>query len=360
MPKISIHPETINIAKEFKIDQNRSLGFGRIMSPVMVVCSWKKNQWGELQVVPYAPIPLDPCSKVLHYGQEIFEGLKAFKHPDHTLAIFRPQLNSIRFNYSARRMCMPELPEELFLLAVESITALSKNFIPSQPGSSLYIRPFMFASEVGLGIKPSNEFQFMVVATPSENYFESNSVRVFVERDDVRATPGGIGSAKTGGNYAASLESYRRAQEQGCDQTLWLDSIHKKYVEEMSGMNFLALMDHELRTPPLSDTILDGITRKTILTLFANSGFKVKEERMDIDYLLKAVENQSCTEAFICGTASLIVPISSFKDKDGKVYSLKYPEGMMSKTLKETFINIQSGEIEPPEPWLHRVNHTYF
>jgi branched-chain amino acid aminotransferase len=358
MRKVEIHPEAVERVKKYTIS-DATLGFGKYVAPIMIEAIYDNGQWQRFDLLPYGPIQLDPCTKVLHYGQEIFEGMKAFRQPNDEIKLFRPEMNARRFNQSARRMSMPEVPEELFLNACEVISAYCKNLVPKRLGESLYLRPFMIATEVGLGIKPSKQFLFVIVASPSGAYFSGDSVKVFIERDDIRAAQGGIGFAKTGGNYAASLQSYTKTIQAGCDQTMWLDSTHQ-YVEEMSGMNFMCIIDGELHTPALTDTILDGITRKSVLELARHEKIKVVEGKIAIDSLLQLIEEGRCTEAFVCGTASVICPISSFLDKDGRTHYVKYGQGKMSMYLREKLISIQAGREQGPEGWLYPVKDINF
>jgi branched-chain amino acid aminotransferase len=352
---MEIHPQVKEKIQAFTFDATTPLGFGKIMSPIMISCTYKDNAWGPLKLLPYGPISLDPCTKVLHYAQEIFEGLKAFRQPDDKLAIFRPELNAQRFNFSARRMSMPTVDESMFIEACATLTAYSEKLVPKRLGESLYLRPFMIATEVGLGIKPANEFLFMIVASPSGNYFSGNAVKVYIERDDIRAAMGGTGAAKTGGNYSASLHSYTKTIELGCDQTMWLDAIHHQYVEEMSGMNFMAIYDRTLVTPSLSETILDGHTRKSILEIAKDMKLEKKEVRIDINQLLKDIKSGACTEAFVCGTASVVVPISHFLDKSGEWYEVRHNQGKVSLEIREHLINLQSGRLKAPDRWLYPV-----
>ena len=358
MKKVEIHPEAVERVKKFTITDN-NLGFGKHVAPIMIEAIFDKGEWQRFDLLPYGPIQLDPCTKVLHYGQEIFEGMKAFRQPDDKIAMFRPEQNARRFNQSARRMSMPEIPEDQFLHACEMITAYCKNLVPKLLGESLYLRPFMIATEVGLGIKPSKQFLFVIVASPSGAYFSGDSVKVYIEREDIRAAHGGIGFAKTGGNYAASLQSYTKTIQAKCDQTMWLDETHQ-YIEEMSGMNFMCIMNGELLTPALTDTILDGITRRSILEIARRENIKVVEEKISIDRMLKDIESGVCTEAFVCGTASVICPISSFLDKNGRVYSVKDGNGKVSMQLREKLIGIQAGRTDGPEGWMHPVRDISF
>lgn len=358
MKKVEIHPEAVERVKKFTISDN-NLGFGKHVAPIMIEAIFDNGEWQRFDLLPYGPINLDPCTKVLHYGQEIFEGMKAFRAPDDKIFMFRPEQNARRFNQSARRMSMPEIPEDQFLYACEMITAYCKNMVPRRLGESLYLRPFMIATEVGLGIKPSKQFLFVIVASPSGAYFSGDSVKVYIERDDIRAAHGGIGFAKTGGNYAASLHSYTKTIQAGCDQTMWLDSTHQ-YIEEMSGMNFMCMINGELHTPSLTDTILDGITRRSILEIARREGIKVVEDKIGIDTMLGDIESGACTEAFVCGTASVICPISSFLDKDGRTYYVKEGNGKVSMQLREKLIAIQAGRTDAPEGWLYPVRDIAF
>ncbi len=358
MMKVEIHPEAVERVKKFSISDHQ-LGFGKYVAPIMIQAMYDHGEWQRFDLLPYGPIQLDPCSKVLHYGQEIFEGMKTFHQPDGSIKMFRPEQNARRFNQSARRMSMPEIPENQFLKACEVISAYCQHLVPKRLGESLYLRPFMIASEVGLGIKPSKQFLFIIVASPSGAYFSGDSVKVYIERDDIRAAQGGIGFAKTGGNYAASLKSYTKTIEAGCDQTMWLDSTHQ-YIEEMSGMNFMCIIDGELHTPALTDTILDGITRKSVLEIARLDNFVVREEKIAIDHLLKLIQEGRCTEAFVCGTASVICPINSFLDKDGKTYSMKEGNGKISMYLREKLISIQAGKVKAPQGWMYPVEEIKF
>lgn len=357
MTKVEIHPEAVERVKKFTINDT-NLGFGKHIVPVMIHANYEDGKWQKFELIPYGPLQLDPCAKVLHYGQEIFEGMKAFRQPDNSIKMFRPEMNARRFNQSARRMSMPEIPEDQFLAACDVICAYSKNVMPKRLGESLYLRPFMIATEVGLGIKPSKKFSFIIAASPSGNYFSNDSVKVYIERKDIRAAEGGIGFAKTGGNYAASLKAYAKTIDAGCDQTMWLDSTHT-YVEEMSGMNFMCIIDGELHTPALTDTILDGITRRSLLELARFEGMKVVEEKLAINDLLKAIETGRCTEAFVCGTASVICPIHSFLDADKKVYTFKETSNKALQ-LREKLISIQGGREDGPEGWMHPVKEVQF
>jgi branched-chain amino acid aminotransferase len=327
------------------------LPFGSVLAPVMITCEYDNGKWGELSMEAYRKIELDPTCKVLHYAQEIFEGLKAYRESGQGPFLFRAEVNAQRFNLSAKRMAMPEMPTEMFMTAVEGMTSHCASFIPTASGASLYIRPFMFASENSLGIKPSEKFLFMVVASPSQAYFKTGSVSVLVERDAVRAAPGGVGNAKTGGNYSASLLSMINANKKGYDQVLWLDPYERKNIEEMSGMNFFAVYGKELVTPEMTDTILDGITRNSLITLAEDLGYKVRQEKMSIDQLLKDIQSGECTEAFACGTAVIITPVHALGDSDGKKYNLKNPQGSVTNDLRKNLLDLQEGNRDDPFNW---------
>lgn len=354
MNNVEIHPAALEKIKTFSVPDSQ-LGFGKYICPVMIVSSFKNGEWSKPELRPYGPLELDPCAKVFHYGQEIFEGMKVFRQPDDSISMFRPEMNARRFNMSARRMAMPELPEKLYMDSCDAISAVCKDAVPKRLGESLYLRPFMIATEVGMGIKPAKEFLFVIVASPSGSYFSGASVRVYIERDEIRCAPGGVGFAKTGANYAASLSSYDKTIKLGCDQTMWLDAVDHKYIEEMSGMNFFAVINGALHTPTLTDTILDGVTRRSIIDIARSRNIEVFERRISVDELLKAVQDGSCQESFVCGTAAVIAPVASFMDKDGKVYEIKNTKNEIAMSLREHLVGIQAGREKGPEGWTHKV-----
>lgn len=331
-----------------------SMGFGQIMLPLMLVAHYDGKEWGDLLLQEYGPLQIDPAAKVLHYAQEIFEGLKAYKNDKGEAFLFRPDMNAKRFNLSAERLAMPTYPVEKFVESVKFLTSLCHDKIPTTLGASLYFRPFMIATEPTLGVRPSNTYSYIVIASPSDNYFNHDNVKVMIERNNVRATHGGTGFAKAGGNYAASLKAYKETKAKGCDQTLWLDALEMKYVEELSGMNFFAIVGDELQTPELTDTILSGVTRDSLLKLAHKFNLKPVEKKIDIDELLRLIETGKCTEAFACGTAAVITPIGQFLDRD-KTYTLKDNSGNISLKLKNELLMIQRGEKQAPEGWVIHV-----
>jgi branched-chain amino acid aminotransferase len=353
MIDVKIDPAVGDAVKNFTMPEN--LGFGQVMAPVMASCTYENGKWGQLELLPYGPISMYPNAKVLHYAQEIFEGMKAYRVGGLGPFIFRPEENHLRFNRSAERMAMPHIPIELFIKANLEVTAYSANFVPRRSGESLYLRPFMFATEEALGIKPSEKFRFMVIASPSGSYFSSEGLSVFIERQGARAFPGGTGYAKAGGNYAASLLSAIKTKQLGFVQTLWLDGRDKQYIEEMSGMNFFAVINDELHTPEINDSILEGITRKSIITLALAAGIKVVERKIDINLLIEDIKAGRCTEAFACGTAAIIAPINYLGEENGERYPLRDHEGKMALQLRELLLSIQEGRTPDIYKWVVNV-----
>jgi len=329
----------------------KELPFGKVIGPVIVESDFADGQWGPLKLVPHAALALKPEAKVFHYGQEIFEGLKAYYVDKKGPYLFRPEQNAERFNLSAYRMGMADFPVPMFLASVHALSSALKNCIPQKSGESLYLRPTMVATEESLGIKPSSTYKYILLASPSGPYFTGDSIKVYIERDRARACPGGIGRAKTGGNYAASILSAKKAIELGCAQTLWLDALKKSYIEEMSGMNFMAIINGEVVTPAMTDTILDGVTRKSILDLGRSLGYKTREEKMSINDLLGKIETGECTEAFACGTAAIITPIRAFCEADGKEIILKPVTNSIAMRLRQELLDRQEGRKDAPLNW---------
>ena len=327
--------------------------FGKVVAPVMIASTWREGEWGPLRLVPYGKIELEPTAKVLHYGQEIFEGMKAFKNDRGEIFLFRPEENAQRFDASARRMAMPELPTDYFMEAVKELTWRCRDFISPQLGDSLYIRPFMFASEGHLGLDSGKVFEFMVLASPSQAFFSEGTIGVHIERQAVRAVGGGVGCAKTGGNYAASLLSMIQARSKGCQQVLWLDGNKRRYIEELSGMNFFAVYGETLKTPRLTDTILNGITRCSLLELSHHLGHPVEEVELSIDDLIDDIQRGNCTEMFACGTAVILISIESLRDGE-RAYSLQNKTPVVARKLRDYLLKLQQGIVEDPFGW--RVN----
>ncbi len=301
---------------------------------------------------------LDPAAKVLHYSQEIFEGLKAYARSDGNPCLFRPQDNARRLNLSAERMCMPEIPLAIFMEGVERLTALAQPYIPVSSGGALYLRPFMIGVDAALMMGASRRHEFYVIASPSMAYHEGR-MRVMVERQACRAALGGTGAVKVGGNYAAALHSSERAKRLDFDQTLWLDPEHRRYIEELSGMNLFALIDGELHTPALSGSILPGITRDSLICLARQFGYTVRERRLAIEELLAAVADGRCTEFFACGTAAVVTPISVLGHPDGERLAL--PEAApVAERLRGALVDIQEGRRQDQFAWVHPLPHEVF
>lgn len=351
---ISIHPEVYEVLKKYKLPP-RPLPFGQIISPIMLICDYKQGAWQKAEILPYGPLPLAPTAKVFHYAQEVFEGMKAYKHADGSVWLFRPEKNRERFNLSSQRMAIPEVPAFLFDDAIQLIAKLCTEHIPSETGHSLYLRPFTIATEENLGVRPSESYKFVVIASPSGSYFNAESVPVFVEEEYTRACHGGIGNAKTGGNYAASLIAAQKAKKAACLMTLWLDADKKRHIEELSGMNFFCFINGVLHTPKLNDTILVGITRDSIIALAKEEGYTVKEDILDIHDIFSKIRSGECSEAFACGTAAIISPIELLKVASGETYKFKNPDGPFAKKLRKHLLDIQEGRRLGPNHWMKKV-----
>lgn len=355
MTQISIDPGLKKAISDYKLPE--TLGFGNVMTPVMASCTYENGKWGPLELLPYGPITMYPTAKVLHYAQEIFEGMKAYRVNGNGPFVFRPEENFLRFNRSAERMAMPHVPHQIFMSSVNELVSYTANFVPRRSGESLYLRPFMFATEESLGIRPSEKFRYMVIASASGSYFSNTSegLSVYIERENARAFPGGTGFAKAGGNYAAGLSAAIKTKQLGFVQTLWLDARERKYIEEMSGMNVFVVVNNELWTPKISDTILDGITRKSIITLARDLGYTVHEKNIAIDELIGEIKTGKCTEAFACGTAAIITPINYFGESDGERIPLHFPEGKISMQLRESLLAIQEGRVTDTYKWVTTI-----
>lgn len=338
-------------------------GFGRHFTDNMVTVKWTEGRgWHDAELVPYAPLSIDPANMTLHYAQTIFEGLKAYRQPDGSVVTFRPEENAKRFQTSARRMAMPELPVETFIAACDALVAQDMAWVPSQGEQSLYLRPFMFATEVGLGVKPASEYLFMVIASPAGAYFPGGvkPVSVWLSEEYVRAAPGGTGAAKAGGNYAASLIAQKQAAEQGCDQVVWLDAIERRWIEEMGGMNLYFVYGQEngtprIVTPELSGSLLPGITRASLLRIAADLGYEVSEGRISVEDWRGGNADGSLTEVFACGTAAVITPVGSVKSARGNWTVGDGMPGEVTMKLRKALLDLQTGLAPDTHGWLHRV-----
>jgi len=334
-------------------------GFGRVFTDHMALVRYSQEKgWHDAKITARVSVSMDPASSVLHYAQEIFEGLKAYRRPSGGAALFRADANARRFNASARRMAMPELPEELFLESIRALVNADSDWIPEGEDGSLYLRPFMFASEVFLGVKPSSEYLYMVIASSVGAYFKGGApaVSLWVTREYTRAAPGGTGAAKCGGNYATSLVAQAEAIRQGCDQVVFLDAVERRWVEELGGMNiFFVFEDGSMVTPPLTGTILPGITRDSILTLARDMGIEVREERYSIEQWREDAESGRLTEAFACGTAAVVTPIGSVAGAEGKFVIGGQSAGPLTQRIRSKLVDIQRGNAPDPHGWVQQI-----
>ncbi len=335
-------------------------GFGRVFTDHMVTIRYSDAKgWHDAKVGPRVPLTLDPATAVLHYAQEIFEGLKAYRLADGTMALFRPEQNARRFQRSAKRLAMPELPEDMFLQACKQLVQVDKDWFPPVDGGSIYLRPFMIASEVFLGVKPSAEYLFMVIASSAGNYFKSGApaISIWVSEQYTRAARGGTGAAKCGGNYAASLVAQSEAIRQGCDQVVFLDAAEHRWVEELGGMNLFFLFDDgSLLTPPTDGTILEGITRDSVLTLARAQGLTVCEERYAMDQWRADAESGRLVEVFACGTAAVVTPVGTVKSTQGAFTIGAGGAGQMTQQIRTKLVDIQRGAAADTHGWVHRID----
>jgi branched-chain amino acid aminotransferase len=350
------HPSPVPAAKRAELLANP--GFGRVFSDHMVTIRYSDAEgWHDARIEPRGPIPMDPAAAVLHYAQEVFEGLKAYKTADGGATLFRPRENARRFQQSAERLAMPILPEDVFLEAVDQLVSIDRDWIPGGDGS-LYIRPYMFANEIFLGVKPSSNYLFIVIASSVGSYFKSgaDAVSVWVSQEYTRAAPGGTGAAKCGGNYAASLLAQAEATRHGCDQVVFLDAVERRWIEELGGMNvFFVFNDGSLSTPPLGGTILPGVTRSSLITLANDKGIKVREERYSYDQWKADAHSGKLREAFACGTAAVVTPIGTVRAPEGEFKIGNGGSGARTEELKSALVDIQRSRAADPHRWVHKV-----
>jgi len=337
--------------------------FGQYFTDHMVTITYTEGRgWHTAELRPYGPIVLDPASSVLHYGQEVFEGLKAYRQADGSIACFRPEANAQRMARSARRMAMPELPEELFLAAIDALVEQDAAWVPQDPEKSLYLRPFMISTEIGLGVnRPAAEYLFMLIASPAGSYFSGvgKPVTAWLSTDYVRAAPGGTGEAKCGGNYAASFLAQAQAVAEGCDQVCWLDAIERKYIEEMGSNNVFFVYGSgeqaRLRTPELSGSLLPGITRDSLLKAAEDLGIPAEEGRISIEQLREDAASGAITEAFGSGTAAVVTPIGGFKSAQGPIVIGDGQPGELTARIRAHLLGVQHGEIADKHGWLREI-----
>ncbi|HYE68003.1 MAG TPA: branched-chain amino acid aminotransferase [Anaerovoracaceae bacterium] len=343
--------------KKKPIDESK-LGFGKIFTDHMFRMDFNEEKgWHDGRIIPYSPIQLDPAACVLHYAQETFEGLKAFRNDAGETFLFRPLDNIRRLNESCERLCIPKLEEEVVLDAIKAIVKVEEDWIPKTPGTSLYVRPFIIATEAFLGLHASNEYAFIIILSPSGHYYPQGlaPTNIYVEDEDVRAAVGGTGYAKLGANYAISLRAQIRAQKQGYDQVLWLDGIERKYVEEIGTSNAFFVIDGVIITSPLTGTILPGVTRRTVIELLREKGFQVDERRLSIDELTKAAKSGRLEEAFATGTAAVIAPVGSFHYKGVDYIVNNNKIGFISQFLYTLITEIQRGATINQQNWVLKV-----
>jgi branched-chain amino acid aminotransferase len=331
-----------------------NLVFGRTFSDHMFVADYADGEWKNFEIVPYGDILVSPSISSLHYGQSFFEGIKAYKHADGKVSIFRPDKNAVRFNRSAERLCMPTLPEDVFLQSLATLVDIDRDWIPAEPGHSLYIRPFMFATDQYLGVQPSQTYKYIVLTCPVGPYF-SKTLRTKIETYYTRSAEGGMGYAKSSGNYGGSMLPARKATEEGFDQLIWTDAKEHKYIEEMGAANAMFVLDGKLITPLTQDTILDGVTRDTVITLAHEMGYPVEERRVSVAEIIEGAKTGKLTDAFGAGTAATIAPVGSISH-DGNEYFLIDPkEREFSQKALKALDAIRYGNVPDTHGWNYMV-----
>ena len=335
-----------------------TLVFGQSMTDHMFLVDYDAGRgWHDPRIVPYGPLQIDPAAKVLHYAEEIFEGLKAYRTADGTIQLFRPDCNIERMNNSAERMCLPQIPAELAMAGITELVKLERDWVPREKDTSLYIRPFMIGLDPALGVHASHHVQYVVIVCPVGAYYPEglDPVKIYVEDQDVRAVRGGTGMAKTGGNYAASLRAGDRAEKQGYSQVLWLDGVHRKYIEEVGSMNVMFKVSGKILTPDLNGSVLPGVTRRSCIQLLKDWGFEVEERRISADELFQAAENGTLEEAWGTGTAAVVSPIGELARGDEKVTVSGNKIGPVTQRLYDELTGIQWGRLPDPHGWTVKV-----
>ncbi len=336
-----------------------TLGFGKIFTDHMFMMDYSREEgWHDARIVPFGPIALHPASTVLHYGSEIFEGLKAYRRADGKVQMFRPIENIRRMNRSAERLCLPQIPEDLALEVLETFVKMEQDWTPSASGTSLYLRPFMFGNDESLGVHAVHNATYVIIASPVGSYYKEgiNPVKIMIESEDVRAVRGGTGYAKCGGNYAASNRAGERAEQKGYSQVLWLDGVERKYIEEVGAMNVMFKINGEIITPALTGSILPGITRMSCIEVLKKEGYKVSERLLSVDELAEALENGTLEEAWGCGTAAVVSPIGELCYKDKKFAINNGEIGTVTQHLYDTLTGIQWGKKEDSFGWIHPID----
>ncbi|MFT0848980.1 branched-chain amino acid aminotransferase [Actinomycetaceae bacterium L2_0104] len=348
------HPNIATVdERKAKMDK---LLFGKDFSDFQAHATWTQEKgWHNKVIEPYSPLVMDPAAAVLHYGQEIFEGLKAYRHEDGSIWTFRPSYNAARLNYSASRLAMPHLSHEDFIASIVGLVTADSEWVPDVPGSSYYLRPFTFASEPFLGVRAAHQYEYLVIGSPSGPYFQHGyqPINLWVEREYHRAGPGGMGDAKTGGNYASSLLPKVKAHEAGYDEVLFLDAATDTNLDELGGMNvFVVMADGSFKTPKLTGNILPGCTRSSIMQLLRSQGVAVSEETISLQELLDGIESGDVAEMFACGTAAVITAIGSLTGED---FHVDIPSGERTKSIYDQITAIQLGQAPDIFNWLYRL-----
>ena len=334
------------------------LVFGKAMTDHMLIIDYDAGQgWHDARIIPYGPLQIDPAAKVLHYAEEIFEGLKAYRTADGSIQLFRVRDNIDRMNKSADRLCLPQIPEELAVSAIKKLVEVEQDWVPREKDTSLYIRPFMIGLDAALGVHSSHHVQFIVVVCPVGAYYPEglNPVKIYIENEDVRAVKGGTGMAKTGGNYAASLRAGNRAEERGYSQVLWLDGVHRKYIEEVGSMNVMFKVAGRILTPDLNGSVLDGITRRSCIQLLKDWGYEVEERRISAEELFDAAESGALEEAWGTGTAAVVSPIGELAMDGRKVTVSGGKIGEITQKLYDELTSIQWGRTADPHGWITKL-----
>lgn len=334
------------------------LTFGTIFTDHMFIMDYVQGKgWIDPRIVPYGPMLMDPSSMVFHYGQEMFEGLKAYKTEDDRVLLFRPDKNIERANNTNERICIPTIPEDDFLQAIKEVVKVDQNWIPTKPGTSLYIRPFVIATDPFLGVRPSSTYRFIIILSPVGAYYPEglNPVKIWIEDEYVRAVRGGLGEAKVGANYVASLKAQVKAHDAGYSQVLWLDGVEKKYIEEVGAMNIFFKINGTVVTPMLNGSILPGVTRNSCIELCKSWGYQVEERKISADELFKAALDGSLEEVWGTGTAAVISPVGQLREGDTDVVIKDGGIGELSQKLYDTITGIQLGKIEGPAGWVVEV-----
>lgn len=356
---MDIRVELTKTPKEKPTDEN-NLGFGHVFTDHMFIMNYDKGQgWHDARIVPYAPLELSPAAMCLHYAQEVFEGLKAYRTADGSVQLFRPEENFKRLNVSNERLVIPQIDVDFCIEALDKLVSIEKDWVPHTDGASLYIRPFIIACDPFLGVRPADSYMFIIILSPSGAYYSTglNPVSIYVESNYVRAVKGGMGFTKTGGNYAASLIGQDEAHKQNYSQVLWLDGVEKKYIEEVGAMNIFFVIDGEVVTPALQGSILSGITRKSSIELCKSWGLKVSEKRITIQEVADAYDAGKLQEVFGTGTAAVISPVGTLKWGD-KVMTINDNKiGKISQKLYDTMTGIQYGKIEDKFGWVYKLKN---